>query len=128
MKEVDDEIKKALSEETRDIIEPLDEASYMELFIQSYKGKNRWLNFIVLLDGVIAIGLIIWSINEFLSAETVKGMLGWTMLFTSSLLLFTLAKIWGWMQINKNAMIRETKRVEMQMVRVLSLLENQRQS
>ncbi len=128
MKEVDDEIKKALSEETRDIIEPLDEASYMELFMQSYKGKNRWLNFIVLLDGVIAIGLIIWSINEFLSAETVKGMLGWTMLFTSSLLLFTLAKIWGWMQINKNAMIRETKRVEMQMVRVLSLLENQRQS
>lgn len=128
MKEVDDEIKKALSEETRDIIEPLDEASYMELFIQSYKGKNRWLNFIVLLDGVIAIGLIIWSINEFLGAETVKGMLGWTMLFTSSLLLFTLAKIWGWMQINKNAMIRETKRVEMQMVRVLSLLENQRQS
>lgn len=118
MSKIDDEIKKALENDEEALEELEDEPSVFEMVIQCYRGKNRWLNIMAMIDVFFFLGIAIWALIEFFDAQTTKALVGWAMLFMSSLIVIGLIKIWIWMQIHSNQYHRELKRLELQIIRL----------
>lgn len=118
MSKIDEEIKKALENDV-DVLENLDsEPSVFEMVIQCYRGRNRWLNILAMVDVFAFLGIAIWALVEFFDAQTTQALIGWAMLFMSSLIVIGLIKIWIWMQIHSNQYHREVKRLELQIIRL----------
>lgn len=125
MDDIDQKIAEALKVDREKLRENLDEPSVLEMLMQCYRGKNRWLNYLVVSDIICFMALGGWALYRFFHAETVQAMLGWSLLFLGSLIVVALGKLWAWMQINKNSIIRETKRVELQLLQLTDYLKKE---
>lgn len=125
MSDIDDKIRKALEIDQDDLKRAIDEPCFFEMLIQCYRGKNRWLGFLVIFDILAFVGIGTWALWEFFHTDSMEAKLGWSLLFMGSLMVIAMAKLWAWMQINKNIMVREIKRVELQLVRIHEVLKDQ---
>jgi hypothetical protein len=125
MNDIDEKIRNALEIDQEVLKNSIDEPGFFEMLMQCHRGKNRWLGFMVFFDILVFTGIGGWALYEFFHAETLESKVGWSLLFMSSLIVIGLAKLWAWMQINKNIMVREIKRVELQLVRILDMLKSQ---
>jgi len=90
------------------------EQNIWQMMIGVYRGKNRWLNILAIVYTFVFTGLAVWTAISFFDAETTKGMLGWGFGFTFCVLAVGNLKMWLWMQMDKNAVLREMKRLELQ--------------
>jgi len=115
MKSIDDEIRAALSAEEREELERLTgEQGMFELMGDTFRTKMR--NWIILLWVemlAITIGAF-WTGYRFFTANDVRDMVLWGTITTILILAVWVIKIWYWMEINKNTVIREVKRLELQ--------------
>ncbi len=114
-KNIDALIKEALSKEEAAYYDKLDEKPVFEQFAELYKGKNRWLNLYVAVMIFVALGGCIYAGFRFAHAYSTKEMLAWSLVMVGTFLTIVMLKIWSWMQMDKNEMIREIKRLEFQL-------------
>ncbi len=118
MQEIDKLIKDALSAEDAELFATLDTDSLPELVIESFRGKSRWLvilvyaGIIALFVGCVATGILLANSNDPL--QCVRYASG----FVFCCLGVGLLKTWYWMELNKYAMLREMKRLELQVARL----------
>lgn len=63
---------------------------------------------------VVAFAGAVWATVRFLQASEPKEMALWAGLWLILVLAIMLAKIWYWMEVNKNVVVCELKRVELQ--------------
>lgn len=122
MKELDDKIREALKSPDNDLPRGLDhEPSIFDLVSDTFRGRNRWLTILNYLCMFVFVAGMIWCVFGFFNAEDsymqVRWLLGCFYFFG---MVFGM-KIWYWMELNKNAMLREIKRLELQ----VSLLEKE---
>lgn len=113
-KNIDDLIKQALSEEESEILERLGEQSLLQEGLGLFKGRRVWISIYI---GVIMILLMAGSaycLVEFFIVEETKDLIIWGGGFFLGLFMVTVLKIWAWMQMDRNALIRELKRIELQ--------------
>jgi hypothetical protein len=112
---IDELIKQALSEEESEHLERLSkEQNVFEELLASFQGSRKWLSVYVTVVIFIFFGISIYSLVQFLSVETTREMLLWGAAMGGSLLIVTMLKVWYWMQMDRNAIIRELKRLELQ--------------
>ena len=126
MNDIDERIRKAL-EIDRDLLkkaQSIDEPGFFEMMIQCYRGKNSWLNLMVIGDIILFLGMATWSLYEYFHTDSLESKLGWSLLLMVSLMVVALGKLWAWMQINKNTMMREIKRVELLLLRMHETLRS----
>jgi len=71
------------------------------------------------------LGVLIYAFIQFFQAEEVKDWILYGIIILMSHTSIAMLKIWNWMQMDKNAILRETKRLELQ---VAMLVEKQRAS
>ena len=113
--EIDELIREALGEEEANYYEKLDqEQSLLEEGLGLFKGKRAWMSIYI---GLVMVALMIggvYCIVEFFRAEEFKELLTWGGGFFFSMMAITALKIWAWMQMDKNAVLREMKRLEFQ--------------
>jgi len=112
---IDELIHEALSQEEAQYYDQLEkEQSLLDEGLALFKGKRGWISIYV---GIIMVAMIaggVYSIIEFFRAEETKELLIWGGGFFSAMMAIAALKLYAWMQIDRNAIIREMKRLEFQ--------------
>lgn len=112
--EIDEIIKKALSQEEAQFYEDLDEQNLPEQLLGLYKGKLKWITLYATLMQLALTGLAAYCAYQFFTVETVKEMVTWGVSGLFLALSVSMIKLFHWMQMNKNSIVREIKRIELQ--------------
>jgi Family of unknown function (DUF6768) len=114
MEDIDQLIKDTLTEEEAKFYDDLDEQNVWQMIGGLYKGKNVWLTVIMHIINIAAFGLMIYCLIQTFDAEKTNDLMLWIAGFFLSLIVMSMMKIYAWMQIHRNALTREIKRLELQ--------------
>lgn len=112
--EIDQMIKEALTEEEARFYDELGEQSLPEMVGGLFQGKLKWLSILTVAMMPILFAAGVYCAVQFFNAAEIREMLIWG----SGAFLFIFAtgflKVYHWMQMDKNALLREIKRLELQ--------------
>ena len=122
-KNIDDLIMKSLSEEEAKFYSDLDEPSILESFTNVFKGRNRWLTYYLLVIMLLLLAIFVYSLIQFLRVENIPEMLRWGGAMFGTFISMGFLKTYYWMQMDKNEMIREIKRLGLQVSLLLNKVE-----
>jgi len=114
MEDIDKLIKETLTEEEAKFYDGLEEQGFFKSLGGLFKGKNSWLTLILNVFNAIIFGLLIYSIIQTMEVEKTNDLILWVTAVVLCFISMSIIKIYFWMQINKNALIREIKRLELQ--------------
>jgi uncharacterized membrane protein YciS (DUF1049 family) len=116
MKDDDDKIREALRKEDVELPEQYcAEASLHESLIETFRGLHRWASILVFI-GSCAIFLLLFVIAyQFFQAESTRAMIAWATGFLWGVMWIVMLKIWFYVEVNKNSITREIKRLELQL-------------
>ena len=114
MEEIDRLIKETLTQEESKFYDELEEQNVFEMIGDLFKTKNSWLIIIMNIIMLISLGFFVYCIVQFFNAEETKEIITWTAAGFISLMMVSMLKLFAWMQMDKNALLRELKRLELQ--------------
>jgi hypothetical protein len=118
MEEIDDLIKETLTKEEATFYDSLDEQNLFEMVGGLFKTKQRWLIILMNIVQVISFGLFIYCLIYFFEVEETNELIKWGAGGFLFLLMSTFMKLFSWMQMDKYAILREMKRLELQIASV----------
>ena len=126
MNELDRAIRQSLSAEDAELFDRFgaDQALHRQV-LDTFGGRLRWLNAVGSIAAFVLFavaGVCSW---RFWFARELADMLRWGAVSALAFAGITLIKVWFWMELEKNAVVREVKRLELQIV---SLAEQLRRS
>ncbi len=124
MEDIDRLIKEALSEEDSEILDRLQEQSLFESLMSNFQGKMKWIAMYSFFMILVIFALSIYCLVEFLEAEEIREMLLWGAGMMVGLVMVGMLKMWHWMQMDKNALVREIKRLELQVGLLVKKMNN----
>lgn len=116
MDEFERKISQALrADEAADYEKLSPEIPPWEMVFDTFKGRNRWLNVLTGFWMIVFFIAAVICMVRFFSGDNVESMLRWG--FGALLLMMgsSFLKLWWWLEMQKNAVIREVKRVELQL-------------
>ena len=114
MEDIDKLIKETLTQEEAKFYDQLDEQNLFQMLGGLFKGKNSWLAFIMNILIAVVFGLLIYCIIQTFDVENTNDLILWVGAVVLCFLTISMLKIYMWMQIHRNALIREMKRLELQ--------------
>ncbi len=112
---IDKLIREALTEEEAAFYDELEEQDLFGKLGSVYKGKLGWLALLMTIVQVLIFAVFIWCLVQFLNAESTEALIKWGAAGFVALMSVTLMKMFIWMQINKNDVLRELKKLEFQL-------------
>jgi hypothetical protein len=113
MNEMDRKIREALPPHEAELLGPLGEPSLGEQVKEMFQGKLGWVSVVVVIAGVAALVFLVVSAVYFFQAEGLRAMLAWAAGFGLSLVAVSFCRLWFWLIMHRNAVVREVKRVEL---------------
>ncbi len=113
MEEIDQLIKDTLSKEEAAFYDSLEEQNNFDMFIGLFKGKNTWFLILSNIFLFCFFVLFIYCTIQFFKVESTEELIKWGFGSFMSLLSMSMFKIYFWMQMDKNAILREMKRLEL---------------
>lgn len=116
IEEIDQLIKDTLSQEEAKFYDALDEQNLIEMLFGLFKGKNAWLNILMNIMIVIFFVFFIYCGVQFFNSETTEGLIKWGLGSMMLLICISMLKLYAWMQMDKYAILREMKRLELQVM------------
>jgi hypothetical protein len=112
---IDDKIREALRKEDAELLEHYrGEAPLHEMIIETFRGRRVWMTFLALVYMFVFFGLALFALYGFFHAEGTRTLIAWACGFLWSSLAVAMLKIWFWMEIQRNSVVREIKRLELQ--------------
>jgi len=115
MTNIDDEIRAVLSADEMAELETLTgEQGMFDMIGDSFRSKMRYWVAILWVYSFVAFVGAVWSGFRFYEATEPKEMAAWGGLCIILVIFVALGKMWYWMEVNKNTVVRELKRVELQ--------------
>src|SRR4051794_6594581 len=123
MSSIDDRIRQSMSSDDQALLARIDadDTIYREV-IATFQGRMRWLNIGASIVGFTLFGVALFCAWRFITQTDPRSMILWgagTGLAAAGL---SMIKIWFWMEIQKNAIVRELKRVELQVANLAKAL------
>ncbi|WP_203258268.1 DUF6768 family protein [Hyunsoonleella ulvae] len=122
MEDIDKLIKETLNEEESKFYDELEEQNVLQMIWGLFRGKNKWIMYMMNFMTLVFFGLFIYCIVQFLNVDSTSELIKWA---TGSLIFLigvSMLKIFAWMQMDKNALLRELKRLELQISSLSSRL------
>ncbi|WP_190808281.1 DUF6768 family protein [Flagellimonas sp. S3867] len=113
MKDIDKLIKETLTKEEAKFYDELDEQNLFQMLGGLFKGKNSWLALIMNVINAVVFGLLIYCIIQTFDVENTNDLILWVGGVLVCFLTISMLKIYMWMQIHRNALMREIKRLEL---------------
>ena len=111
---IDELLEKVLSEEDSEVLNKIEDQGIIDLLASNFHGKLKWVAYYSMFIMIIfAVGMF-YSLVKFLNAIEIRDMILWGAGMFGSMLVVTMLKIWHWMQMDKNSLLREIKRLEYQ--------------
>jgi hypothetical protein len=114
MEDIDKLIKETLKEEEAKFFDDLEEQNLLQMVRGIFSGKNSWLVIVMSIVQVVFFGFFIYCAIQFFNVEATNDLINWGIFGTLSLMASSMLKIFSWMQMDKKAIIREIKRLELQ--------------
>ena len=124
MRDIDKKIQAALRAEDEDLFTDYGgEQGLLEMVIDSFRSKQRWWVAFIMLWTIGLMVLMVMSIIQFFEVQTVREMIMYGLATTFLGGMVAMIKLWYFMELNKNTLTREIKRLELQIARLSSRLE-----
>ncbi|WP_250432372.1 DUF6768 family protein [Hanstruepera flava] len=114
MEDIDKIIKDTLTQEEAKFYDALDEQNVLQMVLGLFKGKNKWIMFLMNVMTLVFFALFIYCIVQFFKTDIQKDYIKWGIGSVVFLLGVSMLKLFAWMQMDKNALLREMKRLELQ--------------
>ena len=111
--EIDMLIKETLTQEEAKFYEGLDEQGLFGMVRGLFKGKLKWIIVMMITVNFIILGFLIYAIIQFFNATETFELIKWASASFVGLMMMSMLKLFSWMQMNKNALMREIKRLEL---------------
>lgn len=120
--DIDRLIKNALTEEEAKFYDELDEQTFFGMLGGVFTGKLKWL--LILMNSVTVFAFIglIYCIMQFVDTDVTNELIKWGILGMFFMLMMSMIKLFVWLQMDKNALLREIKRIELQLTALSSKL------
>ncbi len=115
MSAIDDKIRESLNSEDKEVMESYGkELGFFGLIAESFRGKLKAMVITVfLLVLIFAVILVICAVN-FFTVEDIALKLNWLAVGLTALIVIGLLRLWYLMELNRLSVIREIKRLELQ--------------
>ena len=114
MEDIDQLIKDTLNEEESKFYDSLEEQNILQMVLGLFRGKNKWIMFMMNIVTIVVFGLFIYCAVQFFSTDVTNELIKWSIIGTFCMLIVSMLKMFVWMQMDKNALLREMKRLELQ--------------
>ena len=114
MEDIDRLIKNTLTEEEAKFYDALDEQNVFKMLGEVYQGKNSWLMIVMNIVQVVFFGFFIYCAIQFFKVQETNELIRWSVFGGIALFAQSMLKMFTWMQMDKKAIIREIKRLEIQ--------------
>lgn len=114
MEEIDKLIKEALTKEEAQFYEELGEQNVLEKLGGVFKGKTGWLAIIMNIMNLVFFAFLIYCTVQFFNTEVTAELIRWGVGICAGLVFMGMIKLFVWMQMDKNDVLRELKRLELQ--------------
>lgn len=125
MNELDKKIREALRREDAELFDDYGaEPSIFEMMLETFRGKQWWLTAITAVWSLVFFAMAIFSAVRAVGAEDPSERTIWAMAFVFCILAMSMLKMWFFMEMNKNAITREIKRLELQIARLASRIKD----
>lgn len=117
MDDLDRKIEEALNEEDRDLLLRFGEQGLWSQWFGVYEGKMRWLAvFATVLTFALVFAAVYCGWKFFSTAEMMEAA-RWGAGAVMLMVMVGFLKIWFWMRMESNRVLREVKRLELQIAR-----------
>lgn len=118
MKDIDHMIEEALNEEDRALFERMvREPAYFSQLGGLFGGKTGWINGLMMAAQLLIFAIGAWMAWRFFQSEDVLTALRWGLPGSVLLLMSLMIKLALWPALQANRVIRELRRIELQIVR-----------
>jgi NADH:ubiquinone oxidoreductase subunit 6 (subunit J) len=119
MSKLDDAIRDALSEEDAEFLarferDPPVLAEAFGIFL----GRNSWFNLMFLAAFIPVAAFGVYAAWKFATLEELRAMLHWGAIMGFCLVVVALIRLWFFMEIHTRRVMREIKRLELQVARL----------
>lgn len=121
---IDELIKETLTADEAKFYEELEEQNILGKLGDVYKSKVGWLAITMNIVHIICFGLFVYCLIQFFDTESTNELIKWASAGFLCMIFMGMLKLYVWMQMDKNDLLRELKRLELQ-VSVLSHKKNQ---
>ncbi|UJH67947.1 DUF6768 family protein [Allomuricauda sp. SCSIO 65647] len=111
---IDELIKETLSKEEAAFYDELEEKNLFGKIEEVYRGKMGWLAIMMNVVHLIVFGVFVYCLVQFFDAEETKDLIVWLGAGFLCLIMMGMLKLYVWMQMDKNDILRELKRLELQ--------------
>jgi hypothetical protein len=112
--DIDSLIKETLTEEEAKFYDELDEQGLICSISSFFSGKLGWLAVIMNIINLGVFGFLIYSFIQFFNVTETNELIKWGLAIGISISFMSMIKLYGWMQMEKRAILREMKRLELQ--------------
>jgi hypothetical protein len=115
MTDLNQAIRESLSSEDAALFDRLgaDQALHRQV-LSTFEGQLRWFNIAGWIAGFVLFGVASISAWRFVQAQELGDMLRWGAAAALAFAGLALIKVWFWLELQKNAIVREVKRLEVQ--------------
>lgn len=117
MDDLDRKIEEALSAEDRDFLDSFGEQGLFGQWFSVYNGKLRWIAVYATVVIFALFGGAVYCGWHFLSADAPLEATRWGAGAVILMVMVGFLKMWFWMRMETNRILREVKRVELQIAR-----------
>ena len=125
MNELDKKIQEALRAEDAELFKDFaEEPSVFEMLIETCRGRHRWLNILGAFWTLVFLVLGIIAAVKFFSAEGTRDIVMWAAACIVCVSAVSMLKIWYFLEMNKNSVTREIKRLELQIARLAARIKD----
>jgi len=114
IEEIDKLIKETLTQEESKFYDGLDEQGLWGMVVGIFQGKLGWIVAIMNIINLIVFGVLIYCFIQFFNVTDTNELIKWGLGIVICMVFNVMIKLYAWMQMDKNAIIREMKRLELQ--------------
>lgn len=115
---IDDRIRNELEARRGHGDLPADDRSLFGMLFRVFTGQlRRWAAFGMVLT-LVFFGLTLWCGYAFFTATAVDARVYWGVLALAAFHGLSMFKLWFFMEMNRNSVLREVKRVEVELARL----------
>ena len=120
---IDELIKETLSKEEAAFYDELEEQNLIGKIGEVYRGKLGWLAAIMNVVHLLMFMAFVYCIVQFFNTDNTNELIKWASAGFLSMISIGMLKLFVWMQMDKNDILRELKRLELQLA-TLSRINN----
>lgn len=118
MSKLDDAIHQQLSKEDAEFLARFEkEPSSAAQMLGIFKGPFAWVSYMFFAAALLVGPLMVFAVWKFIVTEDLRAMLQWGALALFGLLVLMTIRIWFWVEVQTNRVVREIRRLQLQVAR-----------